>query len=138
MKKRRELNKRLKRVWEKLEELLMATKNDISMVGFAIVAYAGDAKSDLIEALNQARDKNFDKARELVESANQNIVEAHNEQTSLLTQEAGGAEMDVTFIMVHGQDTLMTTMMLKDQVEYFINEYERLAKIEERLDKAGL
>lgn len=116
----------------------MATKNDISMVGFAIVAYAGDAKSDLLEALNQARNGNFAKARELVESANKNIVEAHNEQTGLLTKEAGGADMDVTFIMVHGQDTLMTTMMLKDQVEYFINEYERIAKIEERLDKAGL
>ena len=35
----------------------MATKKDISMVGFAIVAYAGDAKSDLLEALNQARDR---------------------------------------------------------------------------------
>lgn len=41
--------------------------------------------------------------------------------------------MDVTFIMVHGQDTLMTTMMLKDEVQYFIDEYERLDAIEKKL-----
>jgi PTS system lactose-specific IIA component len=35
--------------------------------------------------------------------------------------------------MVHGQDTLMTTMMLKDQVTYFIDEYERIARIEKQL-----
>ncbi|OAU68675.1 PTS system lactose-specific transporter subunit IIA, partial [Lacticaseibacillus rhamnosus] len=38
----------------------MATKEEISMTGFAIVAYAGDAKTDLIEALNEARKGNFE------------------------------------------------------------------------------
>lgn len=40
--------------------------------------------------------------------------------------------MDVTFIMVHGQDTLMTTMLLKDEVNFFIDEYERIAKVEKK------
>lgn len=33
----------------------MATKQEISMIGFEIVAYAGDAQTDLIEALDCAR-----------------------------------------------------------------------------------
>ncbi|MCT3031702.1 PTS lactose/cellobiose transporter subunit IIA [Pediococcus parvulus] len=111
----------------------MASREEVSMVGFAIVAYAGDAKTALIKALNEARDGNFEKARKLVEESNQSIVDAHNEQTKLLSQEAGGDDMDVTFIMVHGQDTLMTTMMLKDEVQYFIDEYERLDAIEKKL-----
>lgn len=41
--------------------------------------------------------------------------------------------MDVTFIMVHGQDTVMTTMMLMDQCKFFIDEYERINKIEKKL-----
>lgn len=116
-----------------MEVLTMASREEVSMVGFAIVAYAGDAKTDLIKALNEARDGNFEKARKLVEESNQSIVDAHNEQTKLLSQEAGGDDMDVTFIMVHGQDTLMTTMMLKDEVQYFIDEYERLDAIEKKL-----
>ncbi|WP_179394213.1 PTS lactose/cellobiose transporter subunit IIA [Lacticaseibacillus absianus] len=111
----------------------MATKEEISMTGFAIVAYAGDAKTDLIDALNAARTGDFAHARELVASANDSIVAAHNEQTKLLSKEAGGEQMDVTFIMVHGQDTLMTTMMLKDQVTFFIDEYERIAAVEAKL-----
>lgn len=37
----------------------MASREEVSMVGFAIVAYAGDAKTALIKALNEARDGNF-------------------------------------------------------------------------------
>ncbi|NOJ61842.1 PTS lactose transporter subunit IIA, partial [Arthrobacter sp. 260] len=50
-----------------------------------------------------------------------------------LSKEAGGENMDVTFIMVHGQDTLMTTMMLLDTISFTIDEYERLAAIEKQL-----
>lgn len=110
------------------------TKEDISMTGFAIVAYAGDAKTALLKALDNAREGKIEEAKKLVEEANQSIVDAHNEQTKLLADEAGGMDMDVTFIMVHGQDTLMTTMMLMDQCKFFIDEYERINKIEEKLD----
>ena len=78
----------------------MATKEEISMIGFEIVAYAGDAMTDLLHALDAAR---------------------------------GGNEMDVTFIMIHAQDTLMTTMMLEKQTKYFIDEYKRLAALEAKL-----
>ena len=113
---------------------MAVTKEDISMTGFAIVAYAGDAKTALLKALDNAREGKIEEAKKLVEEANQSIVDAHNEQTKLLANEAGGMDMDVTFIMVHGQDTLMTTMMLMDQCKFFIDEYERINKIEEKLD----
>jgi PTS system lactose-specific IIA component len=112
---------------------MAVTKEEISMTGFAIVAYAGDAKTALIKALDNAREGKIAEAKKLVEEANKSIVDAHNEQTKLLANEAGGMDMDVTFIMVHGQDTLMNTMMLMDQCKFFIDEYERINKIEEKL-----
>lgn len=111
----------------------MASKEEISMTGFAIVAYAGDAKTALLKAIQKAQEGKYEEAHALVKEANESIVEAHNEQTKLLSQEAGGNDMDVTFIMVHGQDTLMTTMMLKDQVEYFIDMYKHINELEARL-----
>ena len=36
-------------------------------------------------------------------------------------------------LLVHGQDTLMTTMMLLDTISFTIDEYERLAAIEKQL-----
>lgn len=55
----------------------MKSKEEINMLGFTIVAYAGDARSDLMDALAFARDGYFEQARELVESANDSIVSAH-------------------------------------------------------------
>ncbi len=40
----------------------MVSKEEISMVGFTIVAYAGDAKTDLLNALKLAREEKFKKA----------------------------------------------------------------------------
>lgn len=111
----------------------MKSKEEINMLGFTIVAYAGDARSDLMDALAFARDGYFEQARELVESANDSIVSAHREQTNLLVEEASGDNFEVSFTMIHGQDTLMTTMLLYDQVKFFIDEYERIRKIEEHI-----
>lgn len=110
----------------------MKSKEEINMLGFTIVAYAGDARSDLMDALAFARDGYFEQARELVESANDSIVSAHREQTNLLVEEASGDNFEVSFIMIHGQDTLMTTMLLYDQVKFLLmnmNEFERLKNI---------
>lgn len=79
----------------------MATKEEISMVGFEIVAYAGDAQTDLIAALDAAREGDFEKAEQLHKDASDALIGAHDTQTKLLSQEAGGGEMEMTFIMAH-------------------------------------
>ncbi|KRN81664.1 cellobiose-specific PTS system IIA component [Pediococcus ethanolidurans] len=111
---------------------IMSTKEEISMVGFKIVAYAGDAKTALIKALNAAKQGKFEEARQLVKDSEDSLNDAHNAQTKLLSEEAGGAELDTTFIMSHGQDTLMTTMLLRDEVSYFIDLFERVGKLENK------
>lgn len=106
------------------------TKEEISMTGFSIVAYSGDARTYLMQAMDKASEGKITEVKELVKKAEESINLAHNEQTKLLSKEAGGDDMDVTFIMVHGQDTLMTTMLLKDQMKTIINLYERVNKLE--------
>ena len=106
----------------------MASKEEISMIGFEIVAYAGDAQTDLIAACEKASQGDIDGARALHESAKQALIDAHDVQTRLLSQ-----EMDVTFIMVHAQDTLMTTMLLEKQTKFTIDAYQRIAQLEARL-----
>lgn len=52
----------------------MATKEEISMVGFEIVAYAGDAQTDLLAALDAAREGDFEKAEQLHKPAMRSSV----------------------------------------------------------------
>ena len=108
----------------------MATKEEISMVGFEIVAYAGDAQTDLLAALDAAREGDFEKAEQLHKDASDALIGAHDTQTKLLSQEAGGGEMEMTFIMAHAQDTLMTTMILEKQARFTIDAYKRIAELE--------
>ena len=111
----------------------MATKEEISMVGFEIVAYAGYAQTDLLAALDAAREGDFEKAEQLHKDASDALIGAHDTQTKLLSQEAGGGEMEMTFIMAHAQDTLMTTMILEKQARFTIDAYKRIAELEAKL-----
>lgn len=100
-------------------------KEEVTMIGFEIVAYAGEARSNLIEAINVAKEGEYEKAEELVKEADETIKEAHNIQTKMLSKEAAGEEMEIGFIMVHGQDHLMTTLLLRDIVEHLITLYKK-------------
>ena len=113
----------------------MATKEEISMVGFEIVAYAGDAQTDLLAALDAAREGDFEKAEQLHKDASDALIGAHDTQTKLLSQEAGGGEMEMTFIMAHAQDTLMTTMILEKQTRFTIDAYKRIAELDRQLER---
>lgn len=92
------------------------TRQEIGMIGFEIVAYAGDARSSLLEAIKCARRGEFDKIDALVRDAQENLNIAHAKQTEMLALEAQGKDLDIGFIMIHAQDHLMTTILLKDIV----------------------
>lgn len=113
----------------------MVSKKEISMAGFEIVAYAGDAKTALINALDEAKNGNYEKAKELIKSADVSLNDAHNSQTKLMSAEANGEEMETTFIMSHGQDTLMTTMLLRDEIKYFVDLYQKYNDISNQLER---
>lgn len=106
------------------------TKEQISMTGFSIVAYAGDARTYLMSAMERASEGKISEAEALVKQAEESINMAHNEQTKLMSMEASGDDLNVTFIMVHGQDTLMTTMLLKDEMKTIIDLYSRINRLE--------
>ena len=75
-------------------------REEVTLLGFEIVAYAGDARSKLLEALKAAEASDFAKAEALVEEAAGCIEEAHKAQTSMLAQEATGEEIPYSITMM--------------------------------------
>lgn len=104
-------------------------KEENMMIGFTIVAIAGDARREVMAAMEAAKHFDFEKARKHIEEANQFITEAHREQTQMLAKESSGEAGDISFIMVHGQDHLMTTMALRDAAMYIIDLYETVKQL---------
>lgn len=100
-------------------------RHEMEMVTVEIVAYSGDARTKYLEALNAAKDGDYDKAKALIQEGNELIAEAHKVQTKMLQMEASGDKIDVGFLTVHAQDHLMTVVLLRDIINNFIELYKR-------------
>ena len=57
---------------------------------------------------------------------------SHNYQTELITSEANGEKNEITVLLVHSQDHLMTGMVVIDMAEQFIDVYEKMAELKEK------
>ncbi|ETJ35662.1 Lichenan-specific phosphotransferase enzyme iia component, partial [human gut metagenome] len=54
-----------------------------------------------------------EEARKLIEKADKELAESHKVQTSLIQNEAAGKKTEVSLLLVHAQDHLMTSMPCK-------------------------
>ncbi|WP_415342567.1 PTS lactose/cellobiose transporter subunit IIA [Enterococcus faecium] len=76
-----------------------------------------------------SQQNHFDNVERLLADADENLTLAHNSQTKCLAEEASGNEMEVGVIFIHGQDHLMTTILLRELINDFVELYkEKFAK----------
>lgn len=83
----------------------------VEQTSFQLISLAGDALDELIEANEAAKLANTKLVEERLENAKKAMIEAHNQQTKLLTLEAKGESIPVNVLLVHAQDTLMNTVI---------------------------
>ena len=95
-------------------------------VAFQIISTAGNAKSDSMIAIREARAGDFTAAKEARERADESLHEAHRAQTKLLTEEARGNKVKLNIILIHAQDHLMGSILLRDLAEEFIEIHKAL------------
>ncbi|MCC3145757.1 PTS lactose/cellobiose transporter subunit IIA [Halanaerobium sp. Z-7514] len=96
---------------------------------FTIISNAGDGKALIFEALSHARNGDFQLAEKKLSEADESLNKAHDEQTSLLTDEAKGGKKETGILMVHAQDHLMNALLAKDLVEEMIETQKQLQKL---------
>lgn len=106
------------------------TTEEMQMLSFEIILHAGNARSFAMEAITLAKAYQFTEARAKLEEAENEFNKAHHIQTSLLQAEANGEQTNVTVILVHAQDHLMTSMAVKDLANEFIDMYEKMKQLE--------
>ncbi|MFZ2424985.1 MAG: PTS lactose/cellobiose transporter subunit IIA, partial [Trichococcus flocculiformis] len=85
----------------------MAEPKNLDVI-MQLIMHGGDAKGNAIEAIEAAKAGDFALANEKLSESEKALVEAHHAQTGLLTQEASGDAVELSLLMVHGQDHLMT------------------------------
>lgn len=102
------------------------TTDELQMAAFEIILNSGNSRTTVHEAFAAMRAGNYDKATELLESANEELLLAHKAQTHLLQEYAGGTEIKIEIIMVHAQDHLMTTMTLREVALEMLELYKKV------------
>ncbi len=93
-------------------------------LSFSIIAVAGDAKNVAMEAIKEAKQGNIETAKELIVQSRQGLVEAHKFQTQLIHAEANGEKTEMSVILVHAQDHLMTSMTFQQMAAEMVDLYE--------------
>ncbi|MEC6748687.1 PTS lactose/cellobiose transporter subunit IIA [Marinilactibacillus sp. XAAS-LB27] len=103
---------------EKQEEMLQTI--------MGLIMHGGDAKSNAMEAIHAAKEGDFKAADEKLKLADDALIQAHHSQTGLLTREASGDSVEMSLLMVHGQDHLMNAITFKDMAVEIIDLHKRL------------
>lgn len=97
----------------------------LELIAFQIISAVGMARSNYIEAIQEAKQQNYDKAKELIEEGDKMFVEGHDAHAKLLTQEAEGSSA-VSILILHAEDQLMSAEAFKIIALEFIDVYQRM------------
>ncbi|WP_374211486.1 PTS lactose/cellobiose transporter subunit IIA [Lactobacillus sp. ESL0791] len=96
------------------------------MAAMGLIANGGNAKSLAFEAIRLAKKGDIEGARAKLKESDASLLEAHNSQTGMLTEEAQGHHMNVTLLVVHSQDHLMNAITFRDLAGEMVDLYEKL------------
>ncbi|MDT2755671.1 PTS lactose/cellobiose transporter subunit IIA [Enterococcus pseudoavium] len=103
----------------------MEEENLAAVMG--LIIHSGNAKSDAMEAIQAAKNGEFESADEKIKAAEESLVEAHHSQTGLLTKEAQGEQLELTLLTIHSQDHLMTSIAFTDLAKELIDVYRKIS-----------
>lgn len=85
----------------------------LELICFKIIAGVGAARSCFIEAMQTARQGNYADAQRLIEEGEKEFVNAHQAHAELIANEASGNKTDVTLLLLHAEDQIMSAETIK-------------------------
>ena len=103
----------------------------LELTAFQIISAVGTARSAYIEAIQKAKEGDFEGAEKLIKEGDEMFIEGHHAHAGLLQIEAdNGQGSAVSLIILHAEDQLMSAESFKTIALEFIDLYKRLVKLE--------
>lgn len=93
---------------------------DLETVAMTLISHSGTARSLAYKALEEAKKGNYSEAEALMKQSHEESHQAHNAQTELLFEEANGNKTEMSILLVHAQDHLMTSMLAVELIQELI------------------
>lgn len=105
---------------------------DITEQIFGIIANAGTARSLAYDAIEKSNENNFKEAEELLKQSEEEFLKAHHIQTDLIQAEARGEKNEISILLIHSQDHLMTAQAEKSLAEQIVKLNKRVYALENK------
>lgn len=92
----------------------MEDMNELQMTCFEIISFVGTAKSMYINAVQKAKEGDFDAAEELIKQGDEAYNGGHDVHMGLLKKEANGERNGETpLILLHAEDQMAGTETMR-------------------------
>lgn len=101
---------------------------ELSQVAFQIITHAGEAKSEAMMAIYDAKENKINEAREKIDKANKAMIIASEQHFELIQSEAQGNRIQIPLILMHAEDQLLSTQTLILLAEEIVNLHEKIGK----------
>lgn len=95
----------------------------MELISFQIISAVGSAKSLYIEAIQKAKENQFEQAEELIREGERAFVKGHHAHAELIQKEANGDKIDFSLLIMHAEDQLMSAETIKLMADEFIAMY---------------
>ena len=94
-----------------------------------LIMHTGEARMYAAEAISAAKSDDYEKARKLIQKANEELGYAHNSQSSIIQGENDKEDNEISLLLIHGEDHLMTVMLFIDMARELVDVYERISNL---------
>ncbi len=101
-------------------------QEDVMNICFQILASMGSARSSYIEAVQEAKEGNFERAEELIKAGDEAYREGHGIHGDLISREAAGEKISAGLLLIHCEDILMSAETIKIMAEELIWVHKKL------------
>lgn len=105
--------------------------NDLkTMQIIQLITSAGAARSNYVEAIQKAKNSRFSEALELIQEGEKYFLNGHKIHADMISNEAAGTGAEVSLLLVHAEDHLISAETTKLLAEEIISLYEKFKNLE--------
>lgn len=91
----------------------MVNVEQIAEVAMSVITYSGVAKSCYVEAMRKIKTGNKEEFEAEIKKGDENFVLAHHAHLEILNKEMTTAEPQITMLLAHAEDQLMSAETIK-------------------------
>lgn len=107
--------------------------NNMELLCLEIITDVGKARNKYVEAIHEAKIGKYERCNELMKAGNESFAKGHRVHASLIANEASGKANELSLLLVHAEDQLMSAESFKILCSEFLDIYHKFDALEEAI-----